>query len=159
MGLMYGCPVEDIVTGLRIQCSGWKSVYYNPERRAFLGVAPTTLEVALVQHKRWSEGMSQVFFSKYCPFTYGHGKLRLGAQMGYSIYLLWAPISLPTLYYAIVPSLCLLKGVSLFPEVLLYISTSFYHFNDKILLYIISSKSHTGYRFLLNPKNSFVYVP
>ncbi|PON31559.1 Cellulose synthase [Parasponia andersonii] len=117
MGLIYGCPVEDIVTGLAIQCRGWKSVYYNPKRYAFIGVAPTTLEVALVQHKRWCEGLSQIFLSKYCPFIYGHGKIKLGAQMGYSIYLLWAPISLPTLFYAIVPSLCLLNGVSLFPEV------------------------------------------
>ncbi|EXB51025.1 Cellulose synthase-like protein E6 [Morus notabilis] len=117
MGLMYGCPVEDIVTGLAIQCRGWKSVHYNAERKAFLGVAPTTLEVSLVQHKRWSEGMSQIFLSKYCPFIYGHGRIKLGAQMGYSIYLLWAPISLPVLFYVIVPSLCLLKGISLFPEV------------------------------------------
>lgn len=117
MGLMYGCPVEDMVTGLAIQCRGWKSVYYNPERRAFLGLAPSTLEVGLVQHKRWSEGLSQIFLSKYCPFTYGHGRIALGAQMAYSIYLLWAPFSLPTLYYVVVPSLCLLKGISLFPEV------------------------------------------
>uniref|UniRef100_A0A2N9HRR9 Glycosyltransferase 2-like domain-containing protein n=1 Tax=Fagus sylvatica TaxID=28930 RepID=A0A2N9HRR9_FAGSY len=52
MGLIYGCPVEDVVTGLTIQCRGWKSLYYNPDRKAFLGVAPTTLEVVLIQHKR-----------------------------------------------------------------------------------------------------------
>ncbi|XP_062078928.1 cellulose synthase-like protein E6 [Humulus lupulus] len=117
IGLIYGCPVEDIVTGLAIQCRGWKSVYYNPERYAFVGVAPTTLEVALVQHKRWCEGLSQIFLSKYCPFIYGHGKIKLGAQMGYCIYLLWAPISLPTIFYTIVPPLFLLNGVPLFPEV------------------------------------------
>ncbi|GMN68342.1 hypothetical protein TIFTF001_037397 [Ficus carica] len=116
MGLVYGCPVEDVVTGLAIQCRGWKSLYYEPERVAFLGVAPTTLELCLVQHKRWSEGLSQTFLSEYCPFTYGHGRINLGAQMAYCIYLLWAPFSLPTLYYVIVPSLCLLKGISLFPE-------------------------------------------
>ncbi|GKV37369.1 hypothetical protein SLEP1_g45410 [Rubroshorea leprosula] len=117
MGLVYGCPVEDIVTGLTIQCRGWKSVYYNPEREAFLGVAPATLDISLIQFKRWSEGMFQIFFSKYCPFIYGHKKIKLGAQMGYCIYLLWAPLSLPTLYYVIVPPLCLLQGIPLFPEV------------------------------------------
>lgn len=117
MGLIYGCPVEDIVTGLAIQCRGWKSVYYNPERPSFLGVAPNTLEIALVQQKRWSEGMFQIFFSKYCPFIYGHGKIHFGAQMGYCLYLLWAPVSFPTLYYAIVPPLCLLHGIPLFPKV------------------------------------------
>ncbi|KAF3453293.1 hypothetical protein FNV43_RR03733 [Rhamnella rubrinervis] len=116
MGLIYGCPAEDIVTGLAIQCRGWKSVYYNPDRKAFLGVAPTTLDIALAQHKRWSEGMFQVFV-KYCPFIYGHKELKLGAQMGYCVYLLWAPFSLPVLYYVIVPPVCLLNGVSLFPQV------------------------------------------
>ncbi|KAM4092146.1 hypothetical protein ACB094_06G015400 [Castanea mollissima] len=117
MGLIYGCPVEDIVTGLTIQCRGWKSLYYNPDKKAFLGVGPTTLDTVLIQHKRWSEGMFQIFFSKYCPFIYGQGKIKFGAQMGYCIYLLWAPISFPTLYYVIVPSLCLLHGISLFSQV------------------------------------------
>ncbi|XP_059277329.1 cellulose synthase-like protein E1 [Lycium ferocissimum] len=117
MGLLYGCPVEDIITGLTIQCRGWKSVYCNPSKHAFLGVAPTIIDVALVQHKRWSEGLFQIFVSKYCPFIYGHGKIKLGAQMGYCIYLLWAPISVATLIYLLVPSLCLLHGISLFPEV------------------------------------------
>ncbi|KAK6774128.1 hypothetical protein RDI58_029367 [Solanum bulbocastanum] len=117
MGLLYGFPVEDIITGLTIQCRGWKSIYYNPSKPAFLGVAPTILDVALVQHKRWSEGMFQIFISKYCPFIYGHGKIKLGAQMGYCIYLLWAPLSVPTLTYVLVTSLSLLHGISLFPEV------------------------------------------
>ncbi|KAF3659628.1 Cellulose synthase-like protein E1 [Capsicum annuum] len=117
MGLMYGYPVEDIITGLTIQCRGWKSLYYNPSKPAFLGVAPTILDVALVQHKRWAEGMFQIFLSKYCPFIYGHGKIKLGAQMGYCIYLLWPPVSVPTLTYVLVPSLSLLHGIPLFPKV------------------------------------------
>ncbi|KAL2495845.1 Cellulose synthase-like protein E1 [Forsythia ovata] len=117
MGLVYGCPVEDIVTGLTIQCRGWKPVYYNPTKYAFLGIAPTTLDISLIQYKRWSEGMFQIFFSEYCPFIYGHGKINLGAQMGYCVYLLWAPVSLPTLYYVVLPALGLLHSVPLFPEV------------------------------------------
>ncbi|PPD80508.1 hypothetical protein GOBAR_DD22568 [Gossypium barbadense] len=35
MGLKYGCPAEDIITGLSIQCRGWKSIYLNPERESF----------------------------------------------------------------------------------------------------------------------------
>ncbi|XVE50865.1 hypothetical protein DITRI_Ditri01bG0198300 [Diplodiscus trichospermus] len=117
MGLIYGCPVEDIVTGLTIQCRGWKSVYHNPDNTAFLGVAPPTLDIVLVQFTRWSDGMFQIFLSKYCPFVYGHNKISLGAQMGYCVYLLWAPFSLPNLYYAIVLPLSLLHGIPLFPEV------------------------------------------
>lgn len=70
MGLLYGCPVEDVITGLSIQCRGWKSVYFNPLRNAFLGVAPNTLPDILVQHKRWSEGDLQIFFSRYSPAWY-----------------------------------------------------------------------------------------
>ncbi|KAI8553034.1 hypothetical protein RHMOL_Rhmol06G0313900 [Rhododendron molle] len=117
MGLVYGCLVEDIITGLTIQCRGWKPVYYNPERTAFLGVAPNTLDISLVQHKRWCEGMFQIFLSKYCPFTYGYDKIKLGAQTGYCLYLLWAPNSIALLYYLIIPSICLLHGIPLFPEV------------------------------------------
>ncbi|KAK1269556.1 Cellulose synthase-like protein E6 [Acorus gramineus] len=63
VGLKYGCPVEDVITGLSIQCRGWKSVYYNPKRDGFLGIAPTTLAQVILQHKRWSEGDLQIFLS------------------------------------------------------------------------------------------------
>ncbi|XP_072982405.1 cellulose synthase-like protein E6 [Typha latifolia] len=117
IGLKYGCPVEDVLTGLAIHCRGWKSIYFNPPRKGFLGVGPTTLEQALVQHKRWSEGNFQIFLSKNCPFLVGRGKFKLGLQMGYSIFGLWAPNSFPTLHYVVVPSLGLLHGISFFPKV------------------------------------------
>ncbi|KAL8469677.1 hypothetical protein ACS0TY_032504 [Phlomoides rotata] len=117
MGLVYGCPVEDIVTGLSIQCRGWKPVYYHPSKAAFQGAAPVNLDISLIQFKRWSEGMFQIFLSKHCPFIYGHGKIKFGGQMGYCIYLLWPMLALPTLCYVILPSLSLLCDVPLFPEV------------------------------------------
>ncbi|KAJ6301785.1 hypothetical protein OIU77_015995 [Salix suchowensis] len=117
MGLKYGCPVEDVITGLSIQCKGWKSAYLNPERKAFLGLAPSTLPQVLVQHKRWSEGDFQILLSQYSPAWYAHGRISLGLQLGYCCYCLWAPNCLATLYYSIIPSLCLLKGISLFPQV------------------------------------------
>lgn len=126
MGLKYGCPVEDVITGLSIQCKGWKSVYYNPEREGFLGVSPTTLDQTLVQHKRWSEGDFLILLSKYSPVLYGLGRIDPLLQMGYCIYCLWAPSCFPTLYYSIIPSLHLLTGVSLFPQVYFLISPFFY---------------------------------
>ncbi|KAL2332843.1 hypothetical protein Fmac_014056 [Flemingia macrophylla] len=117
MGLKYGCPVEDVITGLSIQRQGWKSVYYNPPRKAFLGLAPTTLPQTLVQHKRWSEGDLQILLSKYSPAWHGFRRISLGLQMGYCVYCLWAPNCLATLYYSIMPSLYLLRGVPLFPEI------------------------------------------
>ena len=117
MGLTYGCPVEDVITGLSIQCRGWKSIYLNPEREGFLGLAPTTLLQTLIQHKRWSEGHLQIFLSRYCSLLYGHKKIPLKLQLAYCTYNTWAANCLATLYYVAVPCLCLLKGISLFPKV------------------------------------------
>ncbi|KAK4386894.1 Cellulose synthase-like protein E1 [Sesamum angolense] len=117
MGLKYGCPVEDVITGLSIHCRGWKSMYFNPERKGFLGVAGTTLDQTLVQHKRWSEGDLQIFLSKHSPVWNGLGRINLGLIMGYCVYCLWSPNCFATLYYSIIPSLYLLKGDPLFPQV------------------------------------------
>uniref|UniRef100_A0A6V7QVU4 Cellulose synthase-like protein E6 n=1 Tax=Ananas comosus var. bracteatus TaxID=296719 RepID=A0A6V7QVU4_ANACO len=67
IGLKYGCAVEDVITGLLIQCRGWKSIYFNPPRKGFLGVAPTTMAQTLLQHKRWSEGTSKYFSPSTVP--------------------------------------------------------------------------------------------
>ncbi|AQK74473.1 cellulose synthase-like protein E2 [Zea mays] len=116
-GVIYGCPLEDVITGLQIQCRGWRSVYHNPPRKGFLGMAPTSLGQILVQHKRWTEGFLQISLSKYSPFLLGHRKISLGLQMGYSVCGFWAANSFPTLYYVTIPSLCFLNGISLFPEI------------------------------------------
>ncbi|CAL1384753.1 unnamed protein product [Linum trigynum] len=117
MGLKYGCPVEDVITGLSIQCKGWKSMYFDPKREAFLGKAPTTWPQTLVQHKRWSEGDFQILLSRFSPAWYASGRISIGLQMMYLCYCLWAPNCLAVLYYSIIPSLCLLKGIPLFPQI------------------------------------------
>lgn len=117
MGLKYGCPVEDVITGISIQCRGWKSIYFNPPRQGFLGIAPITLTQSLVQHKRWSEGDLQILLSKYGPLSYGIGRMKLRLQMGYCMYCFWAVNCLATLCYSVVPPLYLLKGIALFPKV------------------------------------------
>ncbi|ESQ29882.1 hypothetical protein EUTSA_v10011262mg [Eutrema salsugineum] len=117
MGLKYGCPVEDVITGLAIQCRGWKSAYLTPKKKAFLGVAPTNLHQMLVQQRRWSEGDFQILLSEYSPVWYGQGKIGLGLILGYCCYCLWAPSSVPVLVYSVLTSLCLLKGIPLFPKV------------------------------------------
>ncbi|XP_050371386.1 cellulose synthase-like protein E6 isoform X2 [Argentina anserina] len=117
MGLKYGCPVEDVITGLSIQCRGWKSVYCNPKRKAFLGLNSTTLLQILLQHKRWSEGNLQIMLSKYSPVWYGHGKISLGLRLGYLRFNLWAANCWATLIYSTLPSLYLLRGTSLFPQI------------------------------------------
>ncbi|XP_004296328.1 PREDICTED: cellulose synthase-like protein E1-like [Fragaria vesca subsp. vesca] len=117
MGLKYGCTVEDVITGLSIQCRGWKSVNYNPTRKAFLGLAPTTLLQALVMYKRWAEGNLQITLSKDNVVWCGHRKLSLGHKLGYLRFNLWAANCWATLIYATLPSLYLLRGTSLFPQI------------------------------------------
>lgn len=105
-------------------------MYYNPARKGFLGMAPTSLGQILVQHKRWSEGFLQISLSNYSPFLLGHGKIKLGLQMGYSVCGFWALNSFPTFYYVIIPSLCFLSGVSVFPEVM----TNILHYVPKLIV-------------------------
>ncbi|CDY53760.1 BnaCnng25520D [Brassica napus] len=62
MGVKYGCPVEDIITGLSIQCRGWKSAYLTPKKKAFLGVAPTNLHQMLGQQRRDGQRVSSWWF-------------------------------------------------------------------------------------------------
>ncbi|GAB4858138.1 glycosyltransferase 2 [Ancistrocladus abbreviatus] len=83
MGMKYGIAVEDIVTGLVIQCRGWRSVYFNPERLAYMGLAPTTLAQALAQQKRWGEGNIQIMLSRYCPLVLAEFLYSKGTVKGY----------------------------------------------------------------------------
>ncbi|KAJ6408616.1 hypothetical protein OIU84_011864 [Salix udensis] len=117
VGLMYGYLLEDGMTGFSIRCRGWRSVYFNPERKAFLGLAPTTLLQTLVQQERWSKGELHILLSRRGPFFDGYKSLPLRLLLSYCIYFLWAANCFPTLYYVVVPSLCMLRGISLFPKV------------------------------------------
>ncbi|XP_068655962.1 cellulose synthase-like protein E6 [Aristolochia californica] len=116
MGLMYGCAVEDVFTGLVLHSRGWNSVFCSPERKAYLGLAPVNTNDTLIQHKRWSTGLLEIFLSDYCPWTNGVGKLKLGQIMCYSFYTLWALWCLPMLCYALLPPLAMVKGIPLFPK-------------------------------------------
>ncbi|KAE8722486.1 hypothetical protein F3Y22_tig00013960pilonHSYRG00132 [Hibiscus syriacus] len=48
----------------RLQCEGWKGLFCNPERAAFLGDAPITLIDVLVQCKRWHWLLSSKLLQK-----------------------------------------------------------------------------------------------
>ncbi|CAL9760331.1 unnamed protein product [Musa acuminata subsp. burmannicoides] len=145
MGLKYGSPVEDVITGLSIQCRGWKSIYFNPSRTGFLGVAPVTLAQTLVQHKRWSEGDLQIFFSKYCPFIFGHDKITLGLKLAYTMYCLWSPCSLPTLYYVVILPMALLHCISLYPNINSIWFMPFAYVIAATKLYSLSESLWAGY--------------
>ncbi|KAK1355979.1 hypothetical protein POM88_049235 [Heracleum sosnowskyi] len=54
IGWIYGSVTEDILTGFKMHCRGWKSVYCMPKRPAFKGSAPINLSDRLHQVLRWA---------------------------------------------------------------------------------------------------------
>ncbi|KAK1310671.1 Cellulose synthase A catalytic subunit 6 [UDP-forming] [Acorus calamus] len=67
VGWIYGSVTEDILTGFKMHCHGWRSVYCIPKRAAFKGSAPINLSDRLHQVLRWALGSVEIFMSKHCP--------------------------------------------------------------------------------------------
>ncbi|KAK8948318.1 Cellulose synthase A catalytic subunit 4 [UDP-forming] [Platanthera guangdongensis] len=55
IGWIYGSVTEDILTGFKMHCRGWKSVYCTPRRPAFKGSAPINPRIDCT---RFSDGRS-----------------------------------------------------------------------------------------------------
>ncbi|KAL8142785.1 hypothetical protein V2J09_015817 [Rumex salicifolius] len=97
---------------------GWKSIYLNPKRDPFLGTTTTNLNDLLTQHSRWYAGWVEIGLSRFCPLVYG---LRTRLPLMHNICYTWVFLQPTTLiiYWclSIVPQLCLLHGVPLYPQV------------------------------------------
>ncbi|KAJ7952168.1 Cellulose synthase [Quillaja saponaria] len=117
VGFRYGSLVEDFYTGYRMQCDGWKAMFCNPDKAAFLGDSPINLLGMLNQCKRWSIGLLQVAFSRYNPLTFGFRSMGPLMGLAYAHYAFWSIWSIPLTVYAFIPQLALLSGVSIFPKV------------------------------------------
>ncbi|KAK4601248.1 hypothetical protein RGQ29_010706 [Quercus rubra] len=117
MGVKYGSLVEDSFTSYRLHCEGWKSVFCNPKRPAFLGDAPNILIDMLNQHKRWAIGLLEVVFSKFSPLTFGIRSMGLPMSLAYAELVCWAIWSIPITIYAFLPQVALINGISIFPKV------------------------------------------
>ncbi|KAK9145567.1 hypothetical protein Sjap_005470 [Stephania japonica] len=117
IGFRYGSLVEDYYTGYKLQCEGWKSVFCDPERPAFLGDIPINLHDVLSQNKRWAIGHLEVAFSKYCPLMYGINSMGILMGLAYAHYAFEAFWSIPFTIYAFLIPLAFINGVSTFPEV------------------------------------------
>ncbi|KAL5552418.1 hypothetical protein UlMin_002594 [Ulmus minor] len=142
IGLRYGALVEDVFTSYRLQCEGWKSIFCNPEKAAFYGDAPISLVDVLNQNVRWSIGLHEMTFSKYCPLTFGICYMGILMGFAYAHYSLWPIWSIPMAIYAFLPSLALLNGVSIFPKVsepwfLLYLFLFLGSYGQDLLDFII----------------------
>ncbi|CAL8074787.1 unnamed protein product [Prunus armeniaca] len=149
VGFMYGSVAEDYVTGFRLHCKGWISVYCNPPRPQFLGRGVTNLDDFLVHVTRWTSGMVDVIFSKFCPLIYGPSKTSTFVHSMCYAEMALVPIFhfLPLWCFATIPQLCLLNGISLYPEV----SNSYFIVFSFIFLSLISKHLYevlsTGFTF------------
>lgn len=117
VGFRYFAVVEDYFTGFNLHCEGWISVYVDPSRPCFLGSSPITLGEILVQSTRWFLGLSQIALSKFSPLLYGSSRMSILQCMIYTEIAYYAFYFLPIYILAIIPQLCLLRGIPLYPQV------------------------------------------
>ncbi|KAE8676858.1 Cellulose synthase A catalytic subunit 4 [Hibiscus syriacus] len=111
IGWIYGSVTEDILTGFKMHCRGWKSVYCVPKRPAFKGSAPINLSDRLHQVLRWALGSVEIFLSCHCPLWYGYGgKLKWLERLAYINTIVYPFTSIPLLAYCTIPAVCLLTG-------------------------------------------------
>ena len=118
VGWIYGSVTEDILTGFKMHCHGWRSIYCIPARPAFKGSAPINLSDRLHQVLRWALGSVEIFLSRHCPLWYGYGGgLKWLERLSYINATVYPLTSIPLLAYCTLPAVCLLTGKFITPEV------------------------------------------
>ncbi|RVX21747.1 Cellulose synthase-like protein G2 [Vitis vinifera] len=118
VGFLYQSVVEDYLTGFIMHCRGWTSVYCNPSKPQFLGSGVTNMNDMLVQGTRWSSGLFDVAISKFSPLIYGPLRMSILESFCYA-YLAYFPLYFISVWcFGIIPQLCLLNGIPLYPKVL-----------------------------------------
>ncbi|KAJ0788789.1 putative cellulose synthase (UDP-forming) chromatin regulator PHD family [Helianthus annuus] len=119
LGWIYGSITEDILTGFKMHCRGWRSIYCMPKRPAFKGSAPINLSDRLNQVLRWALGSVEIFFSRHSPLLYGYkgGNLKWLERFAYVNTTIYPFTALPLLAYCILPAICLLTGKFIMPEI------------------------------------------
>ncbi|EPS71230.1 hypothetical protein M569_03522 [Genlisea aurea] len=126
VGWIYGSVTEDILTGFKMHCHGWRSVYCMPKRPAFKGSAPINLSDRLHQVLRWALGSVEIFLSRHCPIWYGYGGgLKCLERFSYINSVVYPWTSIPLLVYCTLPAICLLTGKFIVPEISNYASIIF----------------------------------
>ncbi|KAL6524947.1 Cellulose synthase A catalytic subunit 2 UDP-forming [Orobanche minor] len=119
IGWIYGSVTEDILTGFKMHCHGWRSVYCIPKRPAFKGSAPINLSDRLHQVLRWALGSVEILLSRHCPIWYGYGcGLKPLERFSYINSVIYPLTSLPLITYCTLPAVCLLTGKFIVPELI-----------------------------------------
>ncbi|KAK7814927.1 cellulose synthase a catalytic subunit 8 [udp-forming] [Quercus suber] len=127
IGWIYGSVTEDILTGFKMHCRGWRSIYCMPVRPAFKGSAPINLSDRLHQVLRWALGSVEIFLSRHCPLWYGFagGRLKWLQRLAYTNTIVYPFTSLPLIAYCTIPAVCLLTGKFIIPTLSNLASTLF----------------------------------
>ncbi|GAB4830078.1 Cellulose synthase A catalytic subunit 4 [UDP-forming] [Ancistrocladus abbreviatus] len=126
IGWIYGSVTEDILTGFKMHCRGWKSVYCMPKLPAFKGSAPINLSDRLHQVLRWALGSVEIFLSRHCPLWYAYGgKLKWLERFAYINTIVYPFTSIPLLAYCTIPAVCLLTGKFIIPTLTNFASVWF----------------------------------
>ena len=117
VGFRYDSVVEDAMTGAYLQHKGWRSAYLNPARPQFLGTATTNLDELLVQGIRWNAGLLEIGLSKYCPLIYRPSRMQFLHKLATTWISLFPIEFLSAWCFAIIPPLCFVYGIPLYPKV------------------------------------------
>ncbi|KAM7253382.1 hypothetical protein ACFE04_026000 [Oxalis oulophora] len=106
LGWIYGSVTEDILTGFKMHCHGWRSVYCIPDRPAFKGSAPINLSDRLHQVLRWALGSVEILLSRHCPIWYGYKSgLKWLERLSYINSVVYPLTSIPLLVYCTLPAI------------------------------------------------------
>eukprot|EP01018_Ginkgo_biloba_P002115 Gb_06085 [translate_table: standard] len=124
VGWIYDSLTEDVMTGLKLHCRGWRSVYYSPLKPAFVGSSVTSSPEMFYQRKRWAMGMLEIFVSKSGPLLH-HAKdqMEFRQRLSYLVFCGYGLLSLPALLYGILPSMALVRDAAALGMVMVFVST------------------------------------
>ncbi|KAI4335529.1 hypothetical protein L6164_014167 [Bauhinia variegata] len=127
LGWSYGSVASEALTGFKMHCRGWRSIYCMPKRSPFRGTAPINLTDRLNQVLRWAVGSMEILFSRHCPLLYGlkDGRLKGLQRVSYISSTVYPFSSIPLLVYCLLPAVCLLTGKFITPSVSTYASLLF----------------------------------
>ncbi|KAL3648806.1 hypothetical protein CASFOL_005209 [Castilleja foliolosa] len=117
VGALYNTVVEDSMTSLILHSKGYDSVWIDPARPCFLGSCPTNLHDMLVQQTRWAFGLLQMTLSKFSPLIYGPLRMSVFQSMCYAALTMDPLYVFPFYGLGIIPQICLLNGIPLYPKV------------------------------------------
>ncbi|KAL3507690.1 hypothetical protein ACH5RR_033072 [Cinchona calisaya] len=117
VGYSYESLLESTFTGYLLHNKGWKSVYLYPKIPGFLGCTTVDMKDAMVQLMKWASGLVQVGLSKYSPLLYGISNMSILQSLSYAYFTFTHFFSIACMVYGIIPQLCFVKGIPLFPEV------------------------------------------